>query len=104
MNQQQIDTPRAVSELDRFGAWTGRILFPTGGRPGLSTARRAVGVLTVVGTLVQIVVWLLVAVFSRDLDTPWWLYYAAGGAAAIGSLWIVDEFGLRRDDSRGGDR
>jgi hypothetical protein len=50
------------------------------------------------------VVWLLVAVFSRGLDTPWWLYYVAGGAAAIGSLWIVDEFGLNRDESKGSDQ
>jgi len=102
MNQQQTQHPRAESELDRVAAWTGRVLWPAGDR-GLRAARRAVGVLTVVGTLIQIVVWLLVAVFSRDLDTPWWLFYAAGGAAIVASLWIVDEFGLNRVDTEGRD-
>jgi hypothetical protein len=104
MNQQQIDTPRPMSEIDGFGAWASRVLFPAGGRGGLRAARRSVGVLTVVGTLIQIVIWLLLAVFSGSPDTPWWLYYAAGGAAVIGSLWIVDEFGLDRDDSERADR
>ena len=74
-----------------------QFLWPADGTTPFRKARRAVGVLTVVGSLVQIVVWLLVAVFSRDLDMPWWLYYTAGGATAVVSLWIVDEFGITKE-------
>ena len=102
MNYQLTEDPRAMSEIDRVGAWTSRVLWPDGGR--LRSMRRAVGALAIVGTLIQIVVWLLVAVFSQSLDSPWWLLYASGGAAAIASLWIVDEFGVIRADTDGRDR
>jgi hypothetical protein len=85
------------SELDRFGDWTSRLLWPTpqNGTSGrLGAIRRAVGVVTVVGTLIQIVVWLLIAVFSGALDSPWWLFTAAGGAVAAMSLWVIDEHGF----------
>jgi len=94
MNQQQTDNPGTMSEIDRFGAWTERVLWPAGGQGGLRAARRVTGVVTVVGSLIQIVIWLLISVFSRHLDTPWWLFYTVGGAVVAGCLWIVDESGI----------
>ena len=99
MNHQLTEDPRTMSEIDRVGAWTTRVLWPDGGR--LRSVRRAVGILAIVGTLIQIVVWLLVAVFSQSLDSPWWLLYGSGGATAIVSLWIVDEFGVNRVGTEG---
>lgn len=102
MNHQLTADPRTVSEIDRIGVWTRRVLWPDEGR--LRSVRRAVGALAVVGTLIQIVVWLLVAVFSQSLDSPWWLIYASGGATAVASLWIVDELDGTRVDTDGRDR
>jgi hypothetical protein len=103
MNQQLTTDPPTVSEMDRIGAFTKRVLWPEDGTGRLRAVRRATGVLTVVGTLIQIVVWLLVAVFSHHLDTPWWVFYAAGGAAAVTCLWIVDESGVTGSTSEGND-
>jgi hypothetical protein len=101
MNQQLTTDVPAASEMDRIGGLTQRVLWPEAGTGKLRAVRRATGVLTVVGTLIQIVVWLLVAVFSRHLDTPWWVFYAVGGAAAITCLWIVDESGMTSPTDEG---
>jgi hypothetical protein len=93
MNEQLATATPVGSELDRLGAVTRRVLWPAGtGR--LRTARRVTGVLTVVGSLVQIVVWLLISVATRHLDSPWWLFTTAGGAVVATSLWIVDASGI----------
>ena len=102
MNQQQtVETP-ALSEISHgFGAWATRVLWPAAGTGKLRAARRVAGALTVVGSLIQIVIWLLVAVFSRHSDSPWWLFYTAGGATVIASLLIVEESGATGSTSEG---
>jgi hypothetical protein len=72
-----------------------RVLWPhPQRRDAMAVARRAVGVVTVVGTLVQIVVWLMIAAFSGGPDSPWWLISAVGSATLAVSLWVVDEHGV----------
>ena len=103
MNQQLTEEVRAASEMDRFGALAKQVFWPVGGTGKLRAARRATGVVTVVGSLIQIVTWLLISVFSRHLDTPWWLFYTVGGAVVAGCLWIVDESGITGSTSEGND-
>lgn len=92
MNETQL---HETGELARAGAWLGQAVWPDP-RPGddgtdrMLTLRRAVGAVTVVGTLVQVVVWMLVAVFSGSVDTPWWLFSLAGGGTAVLVLLIAD--------------
>lgn len=47
---------------------------------------------TLLATLVQVVVWLMIAVFSGNLDTPWWLWTAVPGAAAVGALTLLERW------------
>ncbi len=102
MNDTQV---HQSGELARIGTWFGQAVWPDP-KPGddgsdrLLTLRRAVGALTVVGTLVQVVIWMLVAVFSGSLDTPWWLFTLAGGATAVLALLLVD---AHVNDERRGD-
>jgi len=42
-----------------------------------------------IATLVQIVVWLAIAVTTAHLDTPWWLWTALPAAAAVGLLTLA---------------
>ena len=49
---------------------------------------------TVVGTLVQIVARPVIAAFSGGPDSPWWLVSALGAATLAVSLWVIDEHGV----------
>jgi hypothetical protein len=53
-------------------------------------ARQAAAVGGALATLVQVIVWLLLAVFGGHLDTPWWLWTPAAAATAVGLLTVVD--------------
>jgi hypothetical protein len=83
------------TELDTMRDTVSRVLWPPQQRrDALAVARRVAGVVTVVGTLVQIVVWLVIAAFSGGPDSPWWLISAVGAATLAVSLWVVDEHGV----------
>jgi hypothetical protein len=45
-----------------------------------------------ISTLVQIVVWLTIAIFRGHLDSPWWLLTALPGAALVGVLTLIDRW------------
>lgn len=89
-------------ELKRLGAWSRAVLLPGpasfAGTGRLRAVRRVVGVATVVGTLVQIVVWLMIAVFSGSVDTPWWLFTTVGGVVVAVCLWMVEAYGINTTD------
>lgn len=55
----------------------------------LLVARSAIAYFGTVATLVQIVVWLMIAAFSGALDSPWWLWTAVPALAAVGALSIA---------------
>jgi hypothetical protein len=101
MNQQLTTEGPAVSEMDRLTTLAKRVFWPVGGSGKLRAVRRAVNVLNVIGTLVQIVVWLLISVFNQHLDNPWWLISTVGLAVIAVCLWIVDESGILRPASEG---
>ena len=69
-----------------------------GGVPpvGLTTALGVAGGVWLVGTLVQIMVWLVIAVVNGGPDGPWWLYSAVVGGAVVAGIWAVNESGHRR--------
>jgi hypothetical protein len=52
----------------------------------LLVARSAVAYLGVVLTLVQVVIWLMIALVTTHLDTPWWLWTTAPALAAVAAL------------------
>ena len=68
-----------------------------GGVPpaGLTTALGVAGALWLTGTLVQILVWLVIAVVTGGPDGPWWLYSTLAGGAVVGGIWAVNESGHR---------
>lgn len=101
MNQQLTTERPTVSEMDRLNAFAKRVFWPVGGTGTLRAVRRAVNLLNVIGSLVQVVVWLLISVFTRHLDSPWWLFTTVGlGVIAI-CLWIVDESGMAGSSTEG---
>jgi hypothetical protein len=67
---------------------------------GLRTARWAAGALTVVLTAVQLVVWLMISIISKSVDTPWWLWSTIPGVVVTGFLsWMIstrDQLGIQR--------
>lgn len=67
---------------------------------GLRTARWAAGAITVVLTAIQLVVWLMISIISKSVDTPWWLWSAVPGVLVTGFLsWLIstrDQLGAER--------
>ena len=45
-----------------------------------------------ISTLVQIVIWLTIAVFTGHLDSPWWLWTTVPAAVAVVGLTAVDKW------------
>lgn len=79
------------------GIWTrltaagGEILAPVTAPPNtierrLLVARQATALLGVFGTVIQIVVWLMIAVIGGDLDVPWWLWTPVATGLLVGGL------------------
>jgi hypothetical protein len=58
-------------------------------RRRLLLARRAIAVVGTVVTLVEIIVWLAIAVAGGGLDAPWWLWTAVPAAAAVAALTLA---------------
>ena len=46
----------------------------------------------VISTLVQLVVWLVIGVFTGHLDTPWWLWTTVPATAAVIGLTLADRW------------
>ncbi len=78
----------------RIGAFVDDVLNPRrppGGPPGrLLRVRQIAAVAGALATLVQIVIWLMIAVFSGHLDSPWWLTTAVPAAVLVGILTVAD--------------
>jgi hypothetical protein len=55
----------------------------------LAVARSAIGYAGLLATLVQVVVWLLIALVSGHLDAPWWLWTTGPAVAALAALSLV---------------
>jgi hypothetical protein len=55
-------------------------------------ARSAVAYGGLIAALVQIVVWLTIAVFTGHLDSPWWLWTTVPAAAAVVGLTALDRW------------
>jgi hypothetical protein len=90
MNLTSEDT-----HTSRINDVVGEIFGPVRAAPGtprhrLLLARSVVAYLGLVSTLVQIVVWLMMAVVTADLASPWWLWTTVPAAAAVGGLTMVD--------------
>ncbi|QWF76748.1 DUF1707 domain-containing protein [Amycolatopsis sp. CA-230715] len=62
----------------------------------LLVAARLVAAVTFALTVVQIVVWVLVMVFSGNAEEPWWMWTALPGAAAVAGLWQARRWLSRR--------
>jgi hypothetical protein len=65
-------------------------------RRRLLLARQIVFVAGAALTLIQVVVWLLVAVLGGGLDVPWWLWTAVPAAAAVAALTGLARFRATR--------
>jgi len=58
----------------------------------LLTLRSMVAYGGLLTTLVQVVVWLTIAVFTGHLDSPWWLWTTVPAAAAVVALTALDRW------------
>ena len=78
----------------RIGAFVDDVVNPQrprGGSPRrLLRVRQVAAVGGALATLVQIVIWLMIAVISGDLDSPWWLTTAVPVAILVGILTAAD--------------
>ena len=84
-----------TTPIDRIRSALDDVFGPVRARPGttrhrLLLARSVLAYLGLVATLVQVVVWLMVGVFSGDLDTPWWLWTTVPAAVAVAALTAAD--------------
>lgn len=61
-------------------------------RHRLLQARSVLAYVGLVGTLVQIVVWLMVGVITADLDAPWWLWTTVPAAIGVAVLTVADRW------------
>jgi NADH:ubiquinone oxidoreductase subunit 6 (subunit J) len=61
-------------------------------RHRLLQVRSVLAYVGLVSTLVQIVVWLMVGVFTADLDGPWWLWTTVPAAAGVAFLTLADRW------------
>lgn len=92
------------AELDQIRAGLSQLFWPDHGtgderRDRLRTARRAVGAGTVGATLVQVVVWLVIGVATRGVDTPWWLSTLVPGTVGVLALRLAEGAQSRRTES-----
>jgi len=46
-------------------------------------------------SLVELTVWLAIAITSGTLDAPWWLYSTLVGGLVVGALWAANDTGHR---------
>jgi hypothetical protein len=89
--------PDPVTDLNPMNKALGHLMWPNQSRTdpdapndGLRTARWAAGALTVVLTAVQLVVWLMISIISKSVDTPWWLWSTIPGVLVTGFLsWMI---------------
>ena len=51
--------------------------------------RSAVAYVGLVTTMVQVVVWLMIALMTNHLDSPWWLWTTVPAVAAVAALTLV---------------
>lgn len=58
-------------------------------RRRLLLARRAIATIGTVILLVEVIVWLAIAVADGGLDAPWWLWTAVPAAAAVAALTVA---------------
>lgn len=65
-------------------------LDPTSRR--LLLARQIVSLAGAAVTLVQVIIWLMIAVLGGGLREPWWLWTAIPAAIAVGVLTAVERF------------
>ncbi|MGH8881501.1 MAG: hypothetical protein ACRD0P_29815 [Stackebrandtia sp.] len=80
--------------LPRLAAGVGEIFSPAtvqrkSLRRTLLKVRQLIALLGVFATVVQIVVWLMIAVIGGDLDVPWWLWSAVFTVLAVGGLTVA---------------
>lgn len=96
----------AVQDVNPMNQALGHLVWPHQMRPeaptdGLRTARWGAGALTVVLTAVQLVVWLMISVISKSVDTPWWLWSTIPGVIVTGFLsWMIstrDQLGIQSE-------
>jgi uncharacterized membrane protein YhdT len=107
-NTVHPDAPAA----GRATAWLKTMIAPSTARPGslkrrIHQARQLALTATVLLTLVQMIIWLMIAIGSGQLDGPWWLWTAAGGAFVVLALSSVDRLrdgyrNLAQDTGRDG--
>ncbi len=92
--------PHPSQLVPRLGAFVNDVIDPPPVEPGprrrLLFVRQVIAIGGTVATLIQIIVWLLLAVFSGHLDTPWWLWTAAPAALAVGVLTVAERLDERR--------
>ncbi|MGY2873489.1 hypothetical protein ACVW00_000679 [Marmoricola sp. URHA0025 HA25] len=71
----------------------GPVLAPRGSlERRILLARSAFAYGGLITTLVQVVVWLTIAVLTGHLDSPWWLWTTVPAAAAVAGLTIADRW------------
>ncbi len=87
-------TPSHDTIGTRIGTFVDDVLnpqTPAGGPPRrLLRVRQIAAVAGTLATLVQIVIWLMIAVISGHLDSPWWLTTAVPAAVLVGILTAAD--------------
>jgi hypothetical protein len=69
-------------------------------RQRLLQARRVCAAVGALATLLQVVVWLLIAVVTGRVDSPWWLWTAAPAALLTLSLGLTDRAVRYIEDTR----
>ncbi len=92
MNTTSIHTPTT-----RIQAAAERIFGPAQAPRGtlerrILLARSALAYLCLITTLVQVVVWLTIAVLTDHLDSPWWLWTTVPTATAVLGLSAADRW------------
>lgn len=71
----------------------GPVRAPRGTLPHrVLTVRSIVAYAGLLLTLVQVVVWLMVGVLSRSLDTPWFLWTTVPAAVVVAALTLTDRW------------
>lgn len=65
------------------------------GRRRLLRARQVVALVAAAATLVQVIVWLMIALAGGGLDAPWWLWTAVPALGAVAVLTGVERFRAR---------
>ena len=89
-------TPRTAHE-SRIHSLVEEVFGPVRAEPGtarhrLLTARSVLAYVGLVSTLVQIVVWLMIAVITADPDSPWWLWTTVPAAVGVAALTLADRW------------